>query len=479
MRKIHEECGVLGIFAPKQMPVAPLAYYGLYALQHRGQESCGIVVNDDGLFSHYKDIGLVNEVFTHSVLEKLPEGNMAVAHARYGTTGGNGRENCQPIVVNHIKGHMALAHNGNLVNSLELRRELELDGCIFHSSSDTEVISYVVTRERLNSSSIEEAVNRAMNRIQGAYSLVIMSPSKLIAVRDENGFRPLCYGQRNDGTYVVASETCALEAMGAQFIRDLEPGEILVFTATGVQSIRDHCGKAPKKTCIFEYIYFARPDSVIDGVSVHEARLRAGEILAKRHPVEADVVIGVPDSGLDAAMGYARASGVPYGVGFIKNKYIGRTFIAPGQATREDLVRIKLNPIASVVKGKRLVVVDDSIVRGTTSARFVRLLREAGATEVHLRISAPPFLNPCYYGTDIDSRENLIACSHTEEETAAMIGADSLGYLPVDDLHYLIGSDEPVGYCDACFTNNYPTPVPQDDGKSRFEYKISEGTQHA
>lgn len=479
MRKIHEECGVLGIFAQTRMPVAPLAYYGLYALQHRGQESCGIVVNDDGLFSNYKDVGLVNEVFTHSVLEKLPEGNMAVAHARYGTTGGNGRENCQPIVVNHIKGHMALAHNGNLVNSLELRRELELDGCIFHSSSDTEVISYVVTRERLTSSSIEEAVNRAMNRIQGAYSLVIMSPSKLIAVRDENGFRPLCYGQRTDGSYIVASETCALEAMGAQFIRDLDPGEILVFTSNGVRSIRDHCEKAPKKTCIFEYIYFARPDSVIDGVSVHEARLRAGEILAKRHPVDADVVIGVPDSGLDAAMGYARASGIPYGVGFIKNKYIGRTFIAPGQAAREDLVRIKLNPIASVVKGKRLVVVDDSIVRGTTSARFVRLLREAGATEVHLRISAPPFLNPCYYGTDIDSRENLIACSHTEEETAAMIGADSLGYLPVEDLHYLLGSDEPVGYCDACFTNNYPTAIPQDDGKSRFEYKISEGKQRA
>lgn len=479
MRKIHEECGVLGIFAQTRMPVAPLAYYGLYALQHRGQESCGIVVNDDGLFSNYKDVGLVNEVFTHSVLEKLPEGNMAVAHARYGTTGGNGRENCQPIVVNHIKGHMALAHNGNLVNSLELRRELELDGCIFHSSSDTEVISYVVTRERLTSSSIEEAVNRAMNRIQGAYSLVIMSPSKLIAVRDENGFRPLCYGQRADGSYIVASETCALEAMGAQFIRDLDPGEILVFTSNGVRSIRDHCEKAPKKTCIFEYIYFARPDSVIDGVSVHEARLRAGEILAKRHPVDADVVIGVPDSGLDAAMGYARASGIPYGVGFIKNKYIGRTFIAPGQAAREDLVRIKLNPIASVVKGKRLVVVDDSIVRGTTSARFVRLLREAGATEVHLRISAPPFLNPCYYGTDIDSRENLIACSHTEEETAAMIGADSLGYLPVEDLHYLLGSDEPVGYCDACFTNNYPTAIPQDDGKSRFEYKISEGKQRA
>lgn len=475
MSNLHEECGVLGIFAPEREAVAPLAYYGLYALQHRGQESCGIVVNDDGLFSSYKDVGLVNEVFTHPVLERLPEGNMAVGHCRYGTTGGNGRENCQPIVVNHIKGHMALAHNGNLVNSLELRRALELQGSIFHTSSDTEVISYIITRERLTAPSIEEAVNRAMGQIRGAFSLVIMSPSKLIAARDENGFRPLCYGQREDGGYVVASETCALEAMGARFVRDLEPGEILVFSKNGLRSIRDHCGKAPKKTCIFEYIYFARPDSVLDGVSVHDARIRAGERLALRHPVEADVVIGVPDSGLDAALGYARTSGIPYGVGFIKNKYIARTFIAPGQTAREDLVRIKLNPISSVVKGKRLVVVDDSIVRGTTSKRFVDLLWEAGAREVHLRISAPPFLNPCYYGTDIDSRENLVACSHTVKETAKLIGANTLGYLPVEDLPYLLGSQSHSGFCDACFTNDYPTEIPRDSGKSRFEYKISEG----
>ena len=475
MSSIHEECGVLGIFAPERTSIAPLAYYGLYALQHRGQESCGIVVNDDGLFSNYRDVGLINEVFTRPVMESLPEGNIAVGHVRYGTTGGNGRENCQPIVVNHIKGHMALAHNGNLVNSMELRRELELKGSIFHTSSDTEVISYMITQARLTAPSIEEAVNRAMEKIKGAYSLVIMSPSKLIAARDENGFRPLCYGQREDGTYVVASETCALESVQAHFIRDLEPGEILVFTQNGVRSIREHCGRAPRKICIFEYIYFARPDSVVDGVSVHEARLRAGQRLALRHPVEADVVIGVPDSGLDAALGYARASGIPYGVGFIKNRYIGRTFISPGQAAREDLVRIKLNPIASVIKGKRLVVVDDSIVRGTTSKRFVDLLRDAGATEVHLRISAPPFLNPCYYGTDIDSRENLVACHHTVEETAKMIGADTLGYLPVEDLPYLLGKDYREGYCDACFTNDYPTQIPQDSGKSRFEYKISEG----
>ena len=472
---IHEECGVLGIFSPVRAPIVSLAYYGLYALQHRGQESCGIVINDDGLFSHYKDVGLVNEVFTQPVLESLPEGNIAVCHARYGTTGGNGRENCQPIVVNHIKGRMALAHNGNLVNSMELRNELELQGSIFHTSSDTEVISYVITKQRLSAPSIEEAVNRAMYQIKGAYSLVIMSPSKLIAARDENGFRPLCYGQREDGTYVVASESCALEAVGARFIRDLDPGEILLFSKDGVKSMRDHCGKAPKKTCIFEYIYFARPDSILDGVSVHEARLRAGERLAVRHPVDADVVIGVPDSGLDAALGYARASGIPYGVGFIKNRYIGRTFISPGQTAREDLVKIKLNPITSVVKGKRLVVIDDSIVRGTTSARFVRLLREAGAKEVHMRISAPPFMNPCYYGTDIDSRENLVACHHTVEETAKLIGADSLGYLPVEDLPYLLGQEKSEGYCDACFTNDYPTEIPKDGGKSRFEFKISEG----
>ncbi|MCC8356775.1 MAG: amidophosphoribosyltransferase [Oscillospiraceae bacterium] len=475
MSNIHEECGVWGIFAPGRTNVAASAYYGLFALQHRGQESCGIVINDDGLFSFYKDVGLVSEVFSRSVLESLPEGNMAVGHVRYGTTGGSGRENCQPIVVNHIKGRMALSHNGNLVNSAELRRTLELQGSIFHTSSDTEVISYVITKERLTAPSIEQAVNQAMYQLKGAYSLVIMSPSKLLAVRDEHGFRPLCYGVREDGAYVVASETCALEAVQAQYIRDLEPGEILVFTKDGVQSIRDHCGKAPKTTCIFEHIYFARSDSVVDGVCVHEARIRAGQRLALRHPVEADVVIGVPDSGLDAALGYARASGIPYGVGFIKNRYIGRTFISPGQTAREDLVKIKLNPVSSVVRGKRLVVIDDSIVRGTTSARIVGLLREAGAKEVHMRISAPPFLNPCYYGTDIDSRENLVACHHTVEETARLIGADTLGYLPAEDLCYLLGSDKAEGFCDACFTNRYPTEIPAEGGKSRFEYKISEG----
>lgn len=474
MNKIHEECGVFGVFAPDRREVAATCYYGLFALQHRGQESCGIVVNDDGLFNSYKDTGLVNDVFTKSVIEKLGLGNAALGHVRYGTTGANDRLNSQPIVVNHIKGRMALAHNGNLTNSYELRRELEYGGSIFHTTSDTEVISYIITKERITSPSIEEAVNRAMNKIKGAYSLAIMSPSKLIAVRDEFGFRPLCYGKTKDGAYVVASESCALDSVGADFVRDIEPGEIVVFSNDGIKSMRDHCKKSPKKTCIFEYIYFARPDSVIDGVSVQNARVEAGKCLALKHPVDADVVIGVPDSGIDAAIGYSRESGIPYGIGLIKNKYIGRTFISPGQSSREDMVRIKLNAVSENLKGKRVVMVDDSIVRGTTCARIVKLLREAGAAEVHMRVSAPPFLNPCYYGTDIDSRDSLIACNHTVEEIEKIIGVDSLGFLGLEHLPNLINSADGCGYCSACFDADYPTAVPSSAEKDRFEFKISD-----
>ncbi|MDY4976450.1 MAG: amidophosphoribosyltransferase [Clostridia bacterium] len=471
-QKIHEECGVFGVFAPDTRDVASTAYYGLFALQHRGQESCGIVVNDDGLFRYYKDTGLVNDVFTPRALKNLGLGNMALGHVRYGTTGENDRLNSQPIVVNHSKGRMSLAHNGNLINSYELRNELELEGSIFHTTSDTEVISYIITKERIRSNSIEEAINRAMNKIQGAYSLAVMSPSKLIAVRDPNGFHPLCYGKTEDGAYIVASESCALDAVGASFIRDIEPGEIVVFDQSGIRSIRDHCEKREPSLCIFEYIYFARPDSVVDGCSVHQARVRAGELLAEEHPVEADVVIGVPDSGIDAAIGYARKSGIPYGLGFIKNKYIGRTFISPGQKSREDKVRIKLNPVASTVKGKRVVMIDDSIVRGTTSARIVKLLREAGATEVHMRVSAPPFTNPCYYGTDIDSKESLIACRYSIDEIADIIGVDSLGYLNVGSVGAI--ANKCSGYCDACFTGKYPTEIPTQTCKNRFEQKLSE-----
>ena len=468
---IHEECGVFGVMSTKRENVAGIAYYGLYALQHRGQESCGIVVNDDGVFSSYKDLGLVSEVFSKDTLAHLSAGNMAVGHVRYGTTGGTTRNNCQPIEVNPQKGKMALAHNGNLSNALELRDKLELSGAIFHTTSDTETIAYVVTRERLVTPSIEEAVSKAMNSLEGAYSLILMSSTKMIAARDPYGFRPLCYGQMSDGAYVIASESCALTAVGAEFVRDVLPGEILVFSESGVESRKEHCDKQKRKTCIFEYIYFARPDSVIDGVSVSKSRVRAGEILAENYPADADIVIGVPDSGLEAALGFSRASGIPYGIGLIKNKYIGRTFISPGQNERMDQVRIKLSPVKNVIEGKRVVLIDDSIVRGTTSKRIVKLLRDAGAKEIHMRISAPPFLHPCYYGTDIDSEENLIACHHSMEEIAEIIGVDSLGYLPLEKLNQIVDSKD---YCAACFNGEYPTTIPTDLRKDRFERKLSE-----
>lgn len=480
---LHEECGVFGVISPNPTDVANICYYGLYALQHRGQESCGIVVNDDGVFVSHKDIGLVSEVFQGDTLSGLPAGSMAVGHARYGTTGASNRNNCQPIEVNHQKGRMAIAHNGNLSNAAQLRNELELSGAIFHTTSDTETIAYIVTRERLRSPSIEDALSKAMDTLDGAYSLVLMSPQKLICARDPYGFRPLCYGKMADGTYIIASESCALKAVGAEFIRDVEPGEILVFTKNGVSSRREHCGKRDKKLCIFEYIYFARPDSVIDGVSVHGARLTAGKILAKAHPVDADIVVGVPDSGLDAALGFSQQSGIPYGIGLIKNKYIGRTFIAPAQGERIDKVKIKLSAVEESVRDKRVVLIDDSIVRGTTSGRIVRLLREAGAKEIHMRISSPPFTHPCYYGTDIDSQEHLIACHHTVDEIAKLVGADSLGYLPIGELGALIGSSgssqcksvaKSAGYCEACFNGCYPTEIPTDTRKDRFEQKLSE-----
>lgn len=468
-QEIHEECGVFGVFAPNTTDVANLTYYGLYSLQHRGQESCGIVVNDDGVFTSHKDLGLVSEVFTAETLSSLPHGRIAVGHTRYGTTGKTNRANCQPLEVNHQKGRMALAHNGNLSNAAELRTKLELTGAIFHTTSDTETIAYIITRERLKCASIELALSRAMDILDGAYSLVLMSPQKLVCARDPYGFRPLCYGQRPDGIYVVASESCAVKAVGAKLIRDVEPGEILVFSDDGVTSIRDHCETRPKKMCVFEYIYFARPDSVIDGVSAHESRIKAGKILARSHPADADIVIGVPDSGLDAALGYSVESGIPYGIGLIKNKYIGRTFIAPDG--RLDKVKIKLAAIDDVVRDKRVILIDDSIVRGTTSGQIVRLLREAGAREIHMRISSPPFLHPCYYGTDIDSEDHLIACHHTVDEIRELIGADSLGYLPVSALGTLADCG---GYCSACFDGRYPTAIPSDTRKDRFEVKLSQ-----
>ena len=470
--KLHEECGVFGIYdRAGGTDVVSATYYGLYALQHRGQESCGIAVNDNGVINSHRDMGLVNEVFSKDVLENLGTGQMSVGHCRYATLAQRTRANAQPLLVRHIKGTMALGFNGSLTNAPELREKAELAGGIFHSTGDAEIIAYSITRERMNTPSIEEAVAAAMNELSGAYSLIVMSPKKLIAARDPMGFRPLCMGEMN-GAVVFASESCALDAIGASFTRDIAPGEVVVADADGIRSINTHCGKGGG-LCCFEYVYFARPDSVVEGSSVHIARQRAGSFLALEHPVNADVVIGVPDSGLDAALGYAKQSGIPYGIGFLKNKYIGRTFIAPTQKQRENDVRIKLNPIAATVKGKRVVLVDDSIVRGTTSLKIVKLLREAGASEVHMRLSSPPFLYPCYFGTDIDSREKLIAYKHTVEEIREIIGVDSLGYLSVEAIDK-IPDNTKCGMCKGCFTGKYPVQPPEKEAMSRFAKKLSE-----
>lgn len=464
---------VFGIFGTKTANVASSAYYGLYALQHRGQASSGIVVNDDGVFHSYKDSGIVNEVFTPRVLNSLGLGQMALGNVRYGTSATRDRINAEPMLVNHVKGRIALSHDGALVNYAELRRELELQGAIFHTSNDIEVIAYMITKARLTEPSTEEAVLKAMQALKGGFSLLVMSPQKLIAARDINGVHPLCFGIRDDGEYVVSSETCALATVGASFIREVEPGEVVVFSKDGVKSMNGGEQKL-ERLCVFEYLYTARPDSVINGCSVHLARKRAGAFLAKAHPVAADVVIGAPDSGIDAAIGYAEQSGIPYGLGLIKNKYIGRTFIDPGQNVREDKVKIKLNPVAETVKGKRVVLVDDSIVRGTTMVRVVKLLRDAGAKEIHIRSSAPQFLNPCYYGTDIGSKEELIACKYTPEQMATIFGADSVGFLPLEDVFKLGAGGGCKGYCAACFDGNYPTDLPTQTGDNKFDHKISE-----
>ncbi len=451
---LHEECGVYGIYSRSGGEgISRSCYYGLFALQHRGQESCGIAVNNDAEIICLKDMGLVGEVFTPDKLDKL-QGTIAIGHVRYSTTGASTRENAQPLVTHYVKGTISIAHNGNLTNCNTLRRELEDEGAFFQTTVDSEVIAYMVARERAKSGSIEEAVENVMSRIEGGYALLVMSPRKLIAARDPYGLKPLVMGDLNGDT-VFASETCALAACGAKYIRDVKPGEIVIADDDGITSVQTPERK--KAGCIFEYIYFARPDSVIDGISVYESRLRAGRLLYEQHPVDADIVIGVPESGIDAALGLSEASGIPYVKGFVKNNYIGRTFIKPSQEQRADSVRIKLNVIESAVKGKRVVMTDDSIVRGTTIANIVKMLRQAGATEVHVRISSPPFLYPCFYGTDVPSREKLIAVKHTIPEICEMIGADSLGYLDVNSLPAMLGlKDGEKCYCDACFTGDYP-----------------------
>ena len=448
-------CGVFAIYDPDG-DCARTTYYGLYALQHRGQESCGIAVNNNRDITHYKDMGLVNDVFNDEILTKL-DGKMAVGHVRYSTTGESMRENAQPLVLRYVKGNIAIAHNGNLVNKDELAQELSVTGAIFQTTTDTEMIAYTIAKERLNSKSVEEAVEKTINHLVGAFSLIVMSPQKLIAARDPWGFRPLCMGKKGNAI-VFASETCALDSVGAEFVRDIEPGEIVVVQDGKISTIRTHVGKQPHTMCIFEYLYFARPDSIIEGQSAHDSRMLAGKYLAQEFPVEADVVIGVPDSGLSAAMGYAKESGIPYDIGFVKNKYIGRTFIQPSQAMRENSVRIKLNVLKSTVEGKRVVMVDDSIVRGTTSKRIVSLLRHFGATEVHVRSSAPPFMFPCYFGTDVPSKDQLVACNYTMDGIKELIGADSIGFLSVNSLEKIIPNAN-CQFCDGCFSGKYPVDV--------------------
>ena len=471
-RKLHEECGVFGIarLSDDSVDVREETRYALYALQHRGQESCGISVNDHGVITTVKDVGLVPEVLCNDRLETLPDGQMAIGHVRYATTGSANAINAQPIFIRHAKGTLSLAHNGNLTNAAAIRQEYQNQGIVFHTTNDTEVIAYTIAKERLTSSCIEEAVEKTMEKIVGAYSLVILSPRKLIAARDPMGFRPLVIGTLPGGGYVFASETCALDAVGAKYLRDVKPGEIVEVIEGKLQTYKQGKDRA-EGFCVFEFIYFARPDSVLEGQSVHRARKLAGALLAKAHPVDADVVIGVPDSGLDAAQGYAAESGIPYGVGLLKNRYIGRTFIQPKQSQRENSVKIKLNAISSTVKGKRVVMIDDSIVRGTTSQRIVKLLRDAGATEVHMRVTAPPFTNPCYFGTDVDSKENLIACRMSHEEIEKSIGVDSLGYLSVEDAKKL-APDSDCGFCVGCFTGEYPVDTSGVRHKDKFEEKL-------
>jgi amidophosphoribosyltransferase len=467
---LKEECGVFGIYDFDGHDVASSIYYGLFALQHRGQESCGIAVSETtgpkGKVTSKKGMGLVNEVFTQDSLEAM-KGDIGVGHVRYSTAGASTIENAQPLVLNYVKGTLGLAHNGNLINAAELKHDLEYTGAIFQTTIDSEVIAYHIARERLNTKTVEAAVNRACQKIKGAYSLVVMSPRKLIGARDPYGFKPLCIGKR-ENSYIITSETCALDTIGAEFVRDVLPGETVTITPeNGIVS--DLSRALPKKDearCIFEYIYFARPDSHIDGVSVYGSRIMAGRFLAKDCPVDADLVVGVPESGNAAALGYSLESGIPYGTAFVKNSYVGRTFIKPKQSSRESSVKVKLNVLKEAVDGKRVIMIDDSIVRGTTSDRIVKMLRDAGAAEVHVRISSPPFLWPCYFGTDVPARDQLIAYNRSVEEIRDIIGADSLGYLGIDRLSEMVDG---LGICKGCFNGNYPIEPPTEDIRGDFD----------
>lgn len=458
--KLKEECGIFGIFGNPE--ASNLAYLGLHALQHRGQEGAGIAASDGASLQVHKELGLVGDVFSAEKLARLP-GTAAIGHVRYGTSGGRDVGNVQPFAVNSRAGHLALAHNGNLVNAASLRAELEGQGAIFFSTSDTEVVLHLLARS--SESELVARIANALARVEGAYSLLILTPDALVGVRDPRGFRPLVLG-RLDGAHVLASETCALDIIEAEYIREIEPGELVVIDGEGVRSFFPFA-KAPQARCIFEHVYFARPDSRVFGKSVYESRRLQGARLAEEHPVQADVVIPCPDSGVPAAIGYAQASGIPFAMGLVRSHYVGRTFIEPTQSIRHFGVKLKLNAVRHVLAGKRVVVVDDSIVRGTTSRKIVKMLRKAGAAEVHMRISSPPTSWPCYYGVDTPSRSELISASHTVPEIARYITADSLGYLSLEGLVESVG--ETSGFCHACFSGDYPVGFPRDGSKRALD----------
>ncbi|OBR95729.1 MULTISPECIES: amidophosphoribosyltransferase [Clostridium] len=462
--KFKDECGVFGIFSKNNIDVASLTYYGLYALQHRGQESAGIVVSDGSEFKYHKGMGLVADVFNKDILEGL-KGKSAIGHVRYSTAGSSTLNNAQPLMVKYKLGSIAIAHNGTLVNADVIRGLLEDAGYIFQTSVDSEVILSLIAREARRD--IGKAVVDTVQAVKGSYAITILTENELIGVRDPNGIRPLCIGELN-GDYILCSESCALDSIGANFIRDVKPGEIVIINDDGIKSI-NFAEKTKCETCSFEYIYFARPDSTIDDINVYTSRVKAGRILYRENPVEADVVIGVPDSGIPAALGYSEESGIPYAIGFIKNKYVGRTFIAPSQELRSKAVAVKLNPLKVNVEGKRVVIVDDSIVRGTTSGKLVEILRKAGATEVHFRVSSPVVKYPCYFGIDTPYRSQLIGSNAKIEEIRDKIGADSLGYISIDGILKSLECTESKGYCLGCFNGIYPISVPIEKDKNYLE----------
>jgi len=463
MEKQKEACGVFGIIDNDSLDVSLMTYYGLYSLQHRGQESAGIAVKNGDTILCHKDMGLAHEVFNKVILNQL-KGKIAIGHVRYSTTGASELQNAQPMVLRYRNGNMSLAHNGNLVNAPDLRDELESQGAIFQSTNDTEVIANLISRYRVFNDSIVDTLKKVMGDIKGSYAITMITPKRLVGMRDPLGIRPLCLG-RIGNSYVLASESCALDAVGARFVRDVDPGEIVLIDHEGNIESHHTVGEGCHKLCIFEHVYFARPDSIVDGVCAHNARVEAGKILAREFPVEADIVAGTPDGGVDAALGFSRESGIPYGHALIKNRYVGRTFIQPEQVQRDSGVSIKFNPIRSEIEGKRVVLVDDSIVRGTTTRQIVQMLKEDGAKEVHMRISSPPYKYPCFFGIDTSTRSQLVASENSIDDICELIGADSLGYLSLEGLLRSVEGTK-CGFCTACFDGDYPMLVPDEVEKN-------------